>query len=64
MSDLKNLGQKGLEELMASLNEKPYRAHQLYRWIYKRGATSFDDMTDVSKGFREDDEGAFHHKPP
>jgi 23S rRNA (adenine2503-C2)-methyltransferase len=59
MSDLKNLGQKGLDELIASLNEKPYRAHQLYRWIYKRGAASFDDMTDVSKGFREMMKGRF-----
>jgi 23S rRNA (adenine2503-C2)-methyltransferase len=59
MQDLKELGQKGLEELMASLGEKPYRAYQLYRWIYKRGATSFDEMTDVSKGFREEMKGRF-----
>jgi len=64
MIDLKNLGQKGLEELMASLEQKPYRARQLYRWIYKRGATSFDEMTDVSKGFREEMRGRFTISAP
>ena len=28
------------------------RANQLWRWIYNRGVTSFDDMTDVAKDLR------------
>ncbi len=42
---------KELEELVASLGEKPYRAKQLFSWLH-RGA-EFDEMTDISKKLRE-----------
>ena len=42
-----------LEELMLSLDQKKYRATQLYTWIYEKKATTFDEMTDVSLKFRE-----------
>jgi 23S rRNA (adenine2503-C2)-methyltransferase len=29
------------------LGEKPYRALQIYRWLHRRGAASFDEMTDL-----------------
>jgi 23S rRNA (adenine2503-C2)-methyltransferase len=35
------------------LGEKPFRARQLFRWLHQRGATSFDQMTDLSKALRE-----------
>ena len=42
-----------LEELMLSLDEKKYRATQLFKWIYEKRVTTFDEMTDVSKKIRE-----------
>ncbi|RKH11231.1 23S rRNA (adenine(2503)-C(2))-methyltransferase RlmN [Corallococcus sp. CA053C] len=39
--------------LSEQLGERPFRASQLYRWIHQRGATSFEEMTDLSKGLRE-----------
>lgn len=45
-----------LEELssqMVMLGQKPYRGKQLYSWLYKKDAHSFDEMSDVSKSFRE-----------
>ncbi len=42
-----------IQELVASLDEPAYRAHQLQRWIYQRLAFSFDEMTDLPKPFRE-----------
>ena len=36
---------------MAQLGSKPFRARQLMNWIYKRGASSFEDMTDLAKDF-------------
>ena len=36
-----------------SYYEKPFRAKQILRWIYGRGVTSFADMTDLTKDFRE-----------
>ncbi len=46
-----------LEQLstkMVSLNQKPYRGKQLFSWLYKKDATSFDMMSDVSKAFRKE----------
>jgi 23S rRNA (adenine2503-C2)-methyltransferase len=40
-------------ELLASWGEKPFRARQLYRWIHQRGATTFAEMSDLSRGLRE-----------
>ncbi|MBL8699364.1 MAG: 23S rRNA (adenine(2503)-C(2))-methyltransferase RlmN [Alphaproteobacteria bacterium] len=37
---------------MTELGEKSFRAQQIWRWIYVRGATSFDGMTDISKPLR------------
>ncbi|MBI5885715.1 MAG: 23S rRNA (adenine(2503)-C(2))-methyltransferase RlmN [Deltaproteobacteria bacterium] len=38
---------------IAALCEKPYRAKQLFAWVYKRGVEGFDAMTDISIAFRE-----------
>ena len=42
-----------LKKLMVSYGQKPYRAIQLYTWLYEKKATSFDEMTDISKSFRD-----------
>ena len=42
-----------LAELMVKEGQKPYRAKQLFKWIYEKGATTFDEMSDVSLKFRE-----------
>ena len=35
-----------------SLEEKPFRARQLLRWIHRRGARDFDVMSDLAKSLR------------
>lgn len=52
MERLKDLDLRGLTEYMESIGEKPFRARQVFKWI-QRGASSFGDMTDISKGLRE-----------
>ena len=42
-----------LEEQMLALGQKKFRAKQIYKWLYKMNVSSFDEMTDVSKIFRE-----------
>lgn len=42
-----------LESEMLSIGEKKYRATQLFSWIYVKGVHSFDEMSDISKSFRE-----------
>lgn len=36
----------------ASLNQKSFRAKQIYRWIYQNEVSQFTDMTDLSKELR------------
>jgi len=38
---------------MADIGAEPFRARQLWHWIYHRGVTDFAAMTSLSKGFRE-----------
>ena len=42
-----------LEAFIASIGEKPFRARQLMKWVYKRQVSDFDLMTDLAKSFRE-----------
>ncbi len=53
MTNLYGLEISKLEELMLSLGQKKYRATQLFSWIYEKKAKTFDEMSDVSKSFRE-----------
>ncbi len=41
-----------LAALIESLDEPKFRADQLFQWIYGRGVTAFDDMTNLSKSLR------------
>lgn len=43
-----------IEEFIRSLGKERYRARQLFRWVYKKGASDFELMTDLSKSFREE----------
>ena len=45
---------KKLQSLMVKRGQKPYRATQLYIWLYEKKVTSFDDMSDISKSFRDE----------
>jgi 23S rRNA (adenine2503-C2)-methyltransferase len=52
MDDRKNLiglGQGALAAEMAEIGEKPFRAKQLWHWMYNRGETDFSRMTSISK---------------
>lgn len=50
--DLVGLDREELSALMVEIGEKPFRAKQLWHWIYYRGAQDFDEMTTLSKGLR------------
>ena len=54
MINLYDLNIHKLEELMLEEGQKKYRATQLFTWIYEKKAKSFDEMSDVSKVFREE----------
>lgn len=51
-TELLDLDADELREFMLSLDEKPYRARQLYHATHRRRITSFDRMTDLPKTLR------------
>ena len=52
-TNLLNYDLDGLVAFCEALGEKRFRAKQLFRWIHQRGASSFDQMTDLAKSLRE-----------
>ena len=52
-TNLLNFDLQGLTAYCESLGEKRFRATQLFRWIHQRGASDFDQMTDLAKSLRE-----------
>ncbi len=50
--DLVGLSREALAAEMAALGEKPFRARQLWHWIYHRGVADFAAMTDLGKTLR------------
>ena len=53
-----------LQELMLEYGQKPFRAKQLFSWIYKKEVTNFDEMSDISLSFRETLKKDFEIKKP
>jgi 23S rRNA (adenine2503-C2)-methyltransferase len=41
-----------LTDEMVGLGESKYRAKQLYSWLYQKHVLDFNQMSDISKGFR------------
>lgn len=53
---MKSIYSMSLEQLtdeMVALGQSKYRSKQIFLWLYQKHVTSFDEMTDVSKSFRE-----------
>ena len=49
---IKNLTIEEASELFQSLGEKPYRARQLFVWLYEKNVASFQEMTTFTKDMR------------
>lgn len=54
MQVLSGLSLKEIEDFVASLNASKYRAKQIHNWIYSKSVNSIEEMTDLSKSFREE----------
>ena len=50
--DLAELELRDIEAALSSRGCPPYHARQIYRWVYRRGETDFDRMTDLGKKLR------------
>jgi 23S rRNA (adenine2503-C2)-methyltransferase len=58
--DIKNISFDELIKELVKIGEKPYRAAQIFRWLYKTPVNSFDEMTDLNKELREKLKDRFH----
>jgi 23S rRNA (adenine2503-C2)-methyltransferase len=52
-TNLLGLTRSGLEAFVAGMGEKPFRARQLMKWMYRRAVGDIDAMTDLGKDFRQ-----------
>ena len=50
--DIRLLSLEQLETAITELGERSFRAKQIYEWLWKKGAKSFDEMTSLSKSLR------------
>ena len=51
--NIKDFNLEELKEELKKIGEKPYRAEQIFKWIYENNCTSFDEMTNLSIELRE-----------
>ncbi|HOU46953.1 MAG TPA: 23S rRNA (adenine(2503)-C(2))-methyltransferase RlmN [Chitinophagales bacterium] len=51
--DIRTLSKEQLIVQLEQLGEKPFRAKQIYEWLWKKSAHSFEEMTNLSKELRE-----------
>ena len=53
MKNIYGLKRCDLEEYFLSINEKKFKALQVYEWLYNFRVNSFDEMTNIKKEVRE-----------
>lgn len=53
LTDIKSMTLHELTDYFESIGEKPFRAKQVYKWMHVKLASSFDEMTDLSKDLRK-----------
>ena len=53
MKNIKDFTLDELKEELQSIGEKPFRATQIFHWLYVEKVKSFDEMTDLSVALRE-----------
>lgn len=51
--NLFDLNQAALRQYFADMEERPFRAEQVMKWLYHQGVANFDGMTNLSKKLRE-----------
>ena len=61
--DLKSMTLAEMQEAFAALGEPKFRAKQVFTWLH-RGATCFDEMTNLSKPLREKLDGLYFITAP
>ncbi len=53
MKNIKNFDLDNLKEELKNMGEKPFRAEQIFKWIFQDKVTSFEEMTNISLELRK-----------
>ena len=51
--DIKSLNFDELKALISDMGGQTFRTEQIYKWLHQKAVASFDEMTNLSKDFRE-----------
>ena len=51
--DIRKLSLEELKAFFVAHGDKPFRAQQVYEWLWKKSAKDFDQMTNLSLATRE-----------
>lgn len=51
--DIRSLTLVELKESFAAMGEKAFRGQQVYEWLWQKSARSFEEMSNLSKDFRQ-----------
>lgn len=60
MTEIKSLNYDELNTALADFDLPKFRTEQIYSWLHKKGAMSFDEMTNISKDLRAKLEKEFY----
>ncbi|SMD36449.1 23S rRNA m(2)A-2503 methyltransferase [Reichenbachiella faecimaris] len=61
--DLRKSSKEDISQFLSGIGEKPFRAKQIHEWIWKKSATSIDDMTNLSLSTRDQLKAHFTIRP-
>lgn len=53
MKDIRALSLEELKDFFATIGEKPFRAQQVYDWLWSKNLHSIEEMTNLSKPLRD-----------
>lgn len=59
LKDIRSLSLPDLRQAFIDIGEQAFRANQVYEWLWKKSARSFDEMTNLSKDLRKKLEEGF-----
>ncbi|MFM1879024.1 MAG: hypothetical protein RLZZ241_1890 [Bacteroidota bacterium] len=57
--DVRALSKDGLRAFFTARGEPAFRGNQVFEWLWKKGAHTFEEMTNLSQGLRNDLESEF-----
>lgn len=53
MKNIKDYNLENLKKELSDMGEKPFRAEQIFKWLYQEKVETFDEMTNLSISLRE-----------